>query len=253
MWRRVSHGAAETRTVRPQLTSACDHVIDTVPTTRFVSHGRTLVLVSTALTGVLGCRPPPSRIADALASGNWQSIRWYQGLDFTQLTPGRQTDFWQLREGVFDTQISKTLAESRNVSRMEIPAHRLASLDTVTTPLGFASWCMLSCELFLVTLEDGEIQVISSLPDLKDFLRPIDSVTEAVLIGIANGYWSGPELINGAARQGADGFDLIMLKTIGTCKPVQVERVLLRVEPQGDVVRVASENERFEEDGCIMP
>lgn len=73
-----------------------------------------------------------------------------------------------------------------------------------------------------------------SIDALKAFLGPVDSEEEAALLVNANGFsWEPDNKEAGAIRQVGEEYELIALKTVRFCTPVQMDRFLIRIDRGG--------------------
>ena len=82
----------------------------------------------------------------------------------------------------------------------------------MTVDRGFGPDCLPgSCFNYIKTQKDDQFNIINSKEGLKEFLGGIDTAGDALLWVRTNGYnWAVNNKSNGAIKQTADGFELIL-------------------------------------------
>lgn len=76
----------------------------------------------------------------------------------------------------------------------------------------------------------------NSVDELKAFLGIIDSEGDALLLAAANGYFfAKDDRYMSGIRKKDDGYDVIGLKTISTCEPLQINKFLLQIDKNGNI------------------
>jgi len=91
---------------------------------------------------------------------------------------------------------------------------------------------------YLKSNEQGYNKVWDEMDELKIFLGMIDSEGDALLLASASGYYfqKDDQFLSGIKKR-KNGYELIALKTISNCDPFQVNRVLLRIDKNGNITK----------------
>jgi len=103
---------------------------------------------------------------------------------------------------------------------------------------------------FIRSNESGYNKTWDSLEELEDFLGHIDSRGDALLKSAVHGYYfekNEPSL--SSIRRIKDRYQIIALKTVSHCDPVQVDKFLLEIDKLGDISVLLQEN-YLQEEGC---
>ncbi len=96
-------------------------------------------------------------------------------------------------------------------------------------------------------------KIWDSIEELKSFLGPIDSEGDALLVAAANGYYFEKDDINmSGIRKTNDGYDIIGLKTIKVCEPLQINQYFLKIDKNGNLDATAEKAFIDDEKKCLL-
>ncbi|MDT0677401.1 hypothetical protein [Autumnicola musiva] len=85
-----------------------------------------------------------------------------------------------------------------------------------------------------------------------DFLGKIDSKSDAILWAYGHEYYFQlNEISNGGIKKVEDGYELILLKTVMFCTPVQTNRFHLRISTDGKITILEEEVYEKDENACV--
>ena len=158
-----------------------------------------------------------------------------EDLDFSNVNVREGIVYWELRQSL-DFQ-ERVIASGGVIGRDSLDPLVLAALDSISSYYGFTPSCLPGvCFFYIATVsESGEIEVWETPQRALELLTPIESIAEAALQALSNGfYWSG-ELETSAYRTVTIGFELVVLKLVNDCEPVQVNQFLLGFTSEGDI------------------
>lgn len=129
----------------------------------------------------------------------------------------------------------------------------LSAFLSILPENGFRSGCHpASCFYFIRYQENSENHLVDTDEKLLDFLGDIDTKSEALLWVFAHEYYFEANNVNaGGIKQVSDGFELIMLKTVSYCTPVQSNRFHLNINKNGEITIVKEEVYSVEENACV--
>ena len=166
-------------------------------------------------------------------------------MDLSRIGPEREVDYWEFRQignfvadtgVVFDSTV--VLAAGGRVSRSAIGPELLARLDGLAWENVFSAFCQGTlfggCGYFFAAVVGESIQVWGSPPEVAEFLSPIDTEAEAVILAFAARYFSPPSDPGGVWPEG-DGFDLVLSLVTTDAGFCDTRRVLLHVDVVGSI------------------
>ncbi len=185
---------------------------------------------------------------------DFEPIPSLSDLDLTAVNPALSWDYWELREGIGGPPDpdSRDRVIGRSGSRGELDPEVVAALDTLHLQHGVGNRCLPGyCFFYIASVRESEIQTWSSAAAWADFFGVIDRPEEAILLAAAHDYHWGGMKETGAIKAVVDGYELVVLKTVGYCDPVQVDRFVLHISASGAVVVKESEVWSKEEGVCI--
>lgn len=184
----------------------------------------------------------------------YDTIPELDSLDFAAVSPARSYEYWELRlayggppdPGVLDHVIG------RSGSRLELDPELVAALDTLHVEHGVGNRCLpVLCFFYIASVRESTIETWTSIADWIAFFGPIDRPEEAALLAAAHDYyWTGRKE-TGAIKAVADGYELVVLKTVAFCDPIQVDRFVLHVSSSGTITEKDSETWSKDEGECI--
>jgi hypothetical protein len=171
-------------------------------------------------------------------------------LDYASVQPGRVSDIWELRR-LFRGVRQEVIGGGGTISRGEIDPDLLTEFDSVEPSSGFGVHCVpVDCFLFIASLRGRTVEVWQSAEDVRSFLEPIDTQEDAILLVLARGYTWGGAKEAAAVRTVGARYELVVLRMVSYCTPVQTDRYLLEVTQDGQVIELKSDV-WDRSDGCI--
>ncbi len=193
-----------------------------------------------ALSGCSSFFEPEQFEPIVLYSSQWAAIQ-----------PAQPFDLWELRSVGPDLR-HEVVASGGIRAREEIDPETLRTFDRFLVTSGFAQGCLPGhCFSYLISIQGTQIRTWTDPTGLAAFLGPIDAPIEALLLARGHDYyWSG-ELEAGAIRATGDGYELVVLKLVSACAPVQVNRYLLRVRASGEIRVLRNEVRDKNKEACI--
>ena len=171
-------------------------------------------------------------------------------LDYSSVHPARAYDLWELRES-FEGVAAEIIGTGGAVGRGGLDPDLLREFDCVDVGSGFGNYCLPgNCFRFIASLRERTVDVWQNAEDVRSFIGSIDTQEDAVLLVLAHGYIWGTEKDGAAIRTVGARYELVVLRMVSFCTPVQTDRYLLQVTQDGQVIELKSEVwER--QDGCI--
>jgi len=129
----------------------------------------------------------------------------------------------------------------------------VSDFEAVSSITGFGDGCPPSyCYYFIKSQKDGNTSVVTNSAAVRLFLGEIDSKADAILLAISEGYvFSTTEKAIGAVKETATGYQLLMIKRVSDCVPVQVNRFLLSVRHDGTIEIRDEEIYSLNKNACI--
>lgn len=210
----------------------------------------------------LGDSPLPRKCHIAIAAaiitgcGDFVSIDTFEEipplaqLEFSTVQPAGPYDYWELRESI-PSSTHTTIASGGTLRRDDIAPDLRITFDATTAVAGFGPFCPPGdCFRYFTTLLGDTVTTWADAQQVAALLGTINNTVEAALLALAHGYHWGPTKEQGAIRPVADGYELVVLKTLSPCSPVRIDRFLLRIAGSGQITILRSEVWRTEP-GCI--
>lgn len=192
---------------------------------------------------VIGC-------VDFVSIEAFEEIPPLAHLEYGNVHPAVPYDYWELRESI-PTGAHTTIGSGGTRRKDEIASDVRITFDTTTAMAGFAPFCLPGdCFRYFATVLGLTVTTWEDAQRASELLGTIDTSTEAALLALANGYHWGPTKEEGAMRPVADGYELVVLKTVSYCHPVQTDRFLLRI-PVSDPITILKSEIWHAERGCI--
>ena len=200
---------------------------------RWIAIAAVLIIALSAAS----CSKFPGLVLD-----EFDQIPRLEELNYDEVTTSRSFDYWELRLGGFEENF-EVIASGGSIERDAVDPNLLAEFDATTTEDGFSIGCLPAyCFKYIASIDGTEIELWDSIEELVEFLSPIETAEEAILVALAHDYhWHPEDKKAGAIREQADHFEMIALKLVKFCVPVQTDRFLLTVDRAGELEIVASE------------
>jgi hypothetical protein len=163
----------------------------------------------------------------------YQPLPSFELLDFDLVQPSAPFLLWELREGGIGGP-HRVVAGGGTGSRSAIPAGTLAEFDGTRSQAGFDVGCLPGyCYKYLVTLQGNTILVWETVESLIQFLGTINNSVEAAMVAQASGYYWDGAPGTGLIRDVLNGHELVVLRAVKFCAPVQTDRVVVVVSAAG--------------------
>jgi hypothetical protein len=206
---------------------------------------RSTALLVTAL--ILGC-------GSLVDLEEYDTIPVLGELDLGAVSPAVSYDYWELRRafgGPPDPETPDRVIGASG-SRSELDPEVVAVLDTLHVSSGVGNRCLPAfCFFYVASVRESTIETWTSIGGWIVFFGSIDRPEEAALLAAAHDYyWTGRKE-TGAIKADDDGYELVVLKLVGFCDPVQVDRFVLHVSGSGVVTVKDSETWSKEDGVCI--
>jgi len=175
---------------------------------------------------------------------------------FGDLEPKVETDYWELNYTIvngrddFDEEIIVRNGVLCPRAENDLCQDEFRNLKP---EFGFAAGCLpASCFYYLKYQADNQNHLVASKDELLQFLDTINTKEEALLWVRANDYYFRVNDIDGGAfKTVGTGFELIVLKTVSYCTPIQTNRYHLRVKPNGSIEVLKEKEFSVDENACV--
>ena len=163
---------------------------------------------------------------------------------YTTLTPSGDCDYFELRWawcGSAEYQIE--YSHGLRCSPGTDTALCAREWDSVYSEIGFFQTCLPACcHYYFVSRTNDQIQVYNDTESVISFLRPIDTPADALMIAFTQGYsYRTADSTLGGIRELRDSYQLIVLKLVGICDPIQTNKYLLEIDSGGDIEIIESD------------
>ena len=225
------------------------------PHTRSGPSPRALALTMlTALASLLSaCGDETSSFIDELDLSEFETITAVESLDLDTISVDAAVTYWELREDEQhpDGAPSVLSASGQLCDGAGDEAACRTEFEELSSTAGFG-WHSHPLDLFYyLAVNEGESNsVIASKDDVLSFLGDIESTDEAVLAALAEGYYWDTDKEAGAVKEVDGGFELIVVKSVSLCMPIQSNRILLRIDRDGTQSVLREEVLRKLDDHC---
>lgn len=161
----------------------------------------------------------------------------FADIDFSRIQPAQSFEYWEVRfSWGAGSPRDSVLGSGGTRTRAQIDTATLRVLDSTRPPTGFAQGCLPAhCYMYVVGISNG-VKLYSTVDALRQFLAPIQTREEAMLMLRARGFYWDPR--NGGVtgmRAVGDEWEFAVLELVRDCAPVQTDRVLVRVRRDGAV------------------
>jgi len=181
----------------------------------------------------------------------FEQIPALEALDVTGISPAETTELWELRESMFGESHTVVLAGG-TVGRGGMDPALLVSFDELTADHGFGNLCLPGhCFYYFASVQGPVLETWNTAERVRAFFGQIDTREEAILLALAEGYYWGDEKETAAVRESGSGWELVVISMVRFCDPVQTDRYLLRVLPDGTLDELKSEVWRRIDGVCI--
>lgn len=175
---------------------------------------------------------------------------------FDDLNPEVETSYWELNYALvkgrddFDEEIIVQNGVICINAEEELCQEEFRNLKP---EFGFAPSCLPGlCFFYLKYQADGQNHLVGSKDELLQFLGDINTKDEALLWVRANDYYFRINDIDaGAIKEVNSNFELIVLKTVSYCTPVQSNRYHLLIKSNGEIEVLKEEVFSVDENSCV--
>ncbi|MFT3923883.1 MAG: hypothetical protein QM778_15225 [Myxococcales bacterium] len=179
----------------------------------------------------------------------------------TNLQPIVPVDYLALRSasGIPDqggpenwTQTQFEVLSQRGTPCSSAPAGSTCLKQVERHPVNFTNpQCLQICrEISVVTTRAGDVRRWATAKELREFLAPIDTVDEALLLVQAEHYNVSCEAESTQARRNERGYEVYATRLTSTCSPMITTGYWLLVSFTGEVSEISSE-ERSRSEACV--
>jgi len=182
--------------------------------------------------------------------GRFDEIPALEMLDYSNVEPARSYDVWELRES-FEGVTQEVIGAGGTTGRGGLDPAVLAEFESIGATFGFGNYCLPgSCSRFIVSVRGDLIEVWRNAAEVRSFLGPIDTREDAILLALAHGYTWGDVKETAAIREVGTTYELVVVRMVKFCAPVETDRYLLQVRADGRLTELKSEI-WAQSDACI--
>ncbi len=210
------------------------------------------LLLTIAATAALaaGCQT-----ATGIDKRGLQRLPAVDQLDATGIHPAPAVRYWELRSfqqfGSPAGDVDELLLSGGPVPRAQLDSVTLHALAAARPTSGFATTCAgYICFKYVAAVDSG-VTVYASTEALRQFLGQVETPEEATLLVNANGFTWGFDNDGTGIRPASNGWEVVALRLVSLCTPVQTDRFLLRVDRTGEVRQLAREVWQKDANACI--
>lgn len=186
---------------------------------------------------------------------NFSQMPTIKELDYKQIQPNQTYDYWELRQAETGKAL-EILGSGGNKTKAQLSSSVKTTLDSTTTDTGFNIGCQGQggfCFKYLVTVRDGQVQVLNNATTITNFLGTIDSLPEAALLASSHGYvWDGNSVATGSYIENGGVYTLIVLRLVNLCLPVQLDRFQISINKNADISVITSSGWESFANNCIQ-
>ncbi|SHF88713.1 hypothetical protein SAMN05444483_103106 [Salegentibacter echinorum] len=191
---------------------------------------------------------------DAITTDGFEPIS--EKYPFYDLDPAVATNYWELNYVIAnggENNEEEIIVQKGTLCDQAEESVCVKEFQELQPEFGFASGCLPGlCYLYLKHQVDSQNQLVDSKDKLLEFLGAINTKEEALLWARANDYYFQVERIDaGAIKTTGSNFELIVLKTVSYCTPVQSNRYHLKIKPSGDIKILKEEVFSRDENSCV--
>ncbi len=174
---------------------------------------------------IAGCKPITGLDLDMAL---YDPLPALAAIDFATIQPAQPFPYWELRFSLgAEHGEDEVIGTGGWLPRGNLPPEARATLDEVRLPSGFAGGCLPSwCFKYIVGVDArGAVITIDTVERLTEFVGPVGSLAEAVLLLDAHGYhWHDEDQ---GVREHLDRWEAVVLELVRACDPIQSDRVVL--------------------------
>jgi len=172
---------------------------------------------------------------------------------FSTIAPFQTFDYYEFRTKIYGPNITyETLyANGTECANASDTALCFATMDTLipTTGIDF-DWLLVNYN-YVIAQKADDITLYTTRNELISFLGSIDTKSDALLLTQAKGYsYHFNNVQNGGIKIENNTIYVIALKIVDWCDPIETDRVLLKIDPDGTITTLQQEFESTS-DGCI--
>ncbi|HEX9691826.1 MAG TPA: hypothetical protein VGA22_06995 [Gemmatimonadales bacterium] len=172
-------------------------------------------------------------------------------LDLAVIALAEPVDYWEFRIGS-PTAVWQVLGGAGTKTRDQLDSATLATFDSTIPPTGSSHRCLPGdCFFYVAAIRNDSIWSYSTPDELLTFLGPLGTIEEAALLVTFHDFDLGGDLDESGYRAAADGWELLVLKLVAYCDPIQTDRFLLHVSSSGVVTERSREVWRQSFGVCI--
>ncbi len=172
---------------------------------------------------------------------------------FEDLTPSMEVNYWELVESQGFPDYNTVLSSGTKCLDMNTTQCSNTYDLVYQTNTGFDPECLPDyCYKYLIYESQQTVNVANDEPGVVDFVKPIGSFSDALLVVMAHGYsFSTTNKSIGAIRKADVGYEILATKLVGYCAPIQTNRFLLQVTGSGELNILQEEVYSRDEGSCI--
>ena len=171
---------------------------------------------------------------------------------FSNLTLSSEYDYYELRNSWCNYNDYKVVF-SKGQKCADLDSSSCAEyFNSIYSDSGFTSVCHPSCcyHYFVKTYGD-QIEIYNDPESVISFLYPIDTQSDALMVAFTNDYgYAVNDSTIGGIRKIDGNYQLILLKTVSLCNPIQTNKYLIEINSEGDLKVLKSDVYEVINDAC---
>ena len=171
-------------------------------------------------------------------------------IDSTDINPGIDFDYFEFRIGPNSRDVFVSRQKDSQNEKIRKESNTL--FDSIHVESGFSKFPHLIGYHYILSRNNGKIEVWNSISQLKHFLGDIDTETEAQLYAMALGF---PPSTNDTVRTGVkrknDFFIVRVSRMDELCAPIIVNRYTFAINKNGILDTLEIKEISRDEKGCI--
>ena len=218
-------------------------------TFRFRSRGAILrICVALFFSLFLGC----NKSDDSLDVSGFKAIS--QPMIFESLAPAKPYDFYEFRNGDCVDKEYFRIIHTVGTACPSTTGDCTEDLNTLVSEVqGYSIGCLPGCCAdYVVAREGNDFFLFDTLEEFQSFLGTIDSESDALNLIEAMGYFYRYDDVGASGiKTTSSGYQIIALRTVKYCLPVQTDQFLLDISFEGVVTIIEQRTFNVSEGVCV--
>ena len=186
---------------------------------------------------------------------SFDSLPKLEALQWEKISPEMPPTYWELRNSIGFDLLEVIGSDGNKCGTADDPEQCKILFDNLKPSefTGFAPSCLPTlCLQYIASNTGNENKLWTTIGELKVFLGNIDTAEEALLLAHAEGYhWHDVIKQEGAIRQIDGAYELVVLKGVSDCTPIQTNRFLIRIDIHGNIQILREQVFNRIENACV--